>query len=146
MIHRGRVILAADAPKRQRASDNEESAAESAAAAAAANDTVPSLASDSASSESEEAIETRASLLPGSYTIVLYGVYDAAAERAARSDGEEMEGNPSGSGGPTIRFKEPRYCNLTDWTSLGQGALDCDVPHMRAQAGMCPPTLFVVHP
>jgi len=69
-------------------------------------------------------IEARAALFPGSYVVLLYGVYDAAAEEAARDGTAEPI---------SIRFKEPKYCNLTDWSTLTQGPIDCNVPHLTAK-------------
>lgn len=112
VLQRGEIILAVEAPKR--------------------NPAPPALTSSSSSSSSSSdaeratevgVIEARAALLPGTYTVLLFGVYDAAAERDARS-----------AKGPTILFREPRYCNMTDWTTLTHGSLPCDVPHLRAQA------------
>ena len=94
VLHKGKVVIAMDAPK----------------------------GSDGGATGAP--IETRAALFPGSYVVLLYGVYDAAAEEAARDGTVEPI---------SIRFKEPKYCNLTEWSTLPQGALDCFVPHLSAK-------------
>ena len=63
------------------------------------------------------AIETVVNLIPGTYTILAYGVYDAQAEATAR-EGKYL---------PAILFKEPKYCKMTEFTPIKAGALDCVV-------------------
>ena len=64
-------------------------------------------------------IETAISLTPGTYTVLVYGVFDGASESRARSGISPK---------PSILFKEPKFCNMTEWTAIKPGALTCVVP------------------
>ena len=73
------------------------------------------IVSSGSASDAEKGLELSEVLVPGRYTVMLYGVYDDAAAESQT---------------PKLLFKEPKFCNLTTFSPLPVGRLNCTVPHL----------------